>query len=280
MRNIKRHLVSTRFGQIHCRDTGAPGGGTAPTFVFMHINQQSSALYLELMSELAPAARAVAIDYPSCGMSDHIDFQPSIADYAECVIAVMDGLGIGRACAVGEATGAAVAIELGVAHPTRIDTVALLNCPFYRNRKQAHDVHAPLKADLRPSDTSGFPMTRTLDFMHEKDPSHAPLHPDQFWMDRINIAQIEAGRDRWQALDALNAYDIGDGMQRLKCPTLLLMGEHFHYTSMIDEYRRRLQGLVAAEIVAGARFCMGWEKAAHIGPRLLRFLEERQPAAA
>lgn len=276
MHAITRHLVPTRFGQIHCRDTGGQTG--LPAVVLMHINQQSSALYLELMAEIAPQARVVAIDYPSHGMSDHISFQPSIGDYAECVVAVMDGLGIDRALAAGEATGAAVAIELGVAHEARIHAVVLLNCPFYRDRNQAHAVHAPLKLDLRTADTSGFPMTRTLEFMLEKDPSHAPLHPDQFWMDRINTAQIEAGRDRWQALDALNAYDIGKGMERLARPTLLLMGEHFHYTPLIEEYRRRLRGLVAAEVIGDARFCMGWEKAGEIAPKLLALL--RQPAMA
>ena len=95
--------------------------------------------------------------------------------------------------------------------------------------------------------------------MREKDPSHAPLQPDQSWMDRINVAQIEAGRHRWQALDALNAYDIGASLERLDCETLLLMGEHFHYTPLLDEYRRRIRRLAAAEVVPQARFCMGWE---------------------
>ncbi|WP_426959500.1 alpha/beta fold hydrolase [Muricoccus radiodurans] len=270
-----RHLVPTRFGQIHLREAGR-----GPAIALMHINQQSSALYLELMAELAPAHRVVAIDYPSHGMSDPIAFQPSIGDYAEVVVAVMQALGISRFTALGEATGAAVAIELGVSHADRIEAVVLLNCPYYRDRKQAHDVHAPLKNDLRPADASGFPMTRTLDFMRERDPSHAPLNPDQSWMDRINRAQIEAGRNRWQALDALNAYDIGAGMERLQRDTLLLMGEHFHYTGLMDEYRRRLPRLVAGEVVKEARFCMGWEKASEVGARVRAFLADRGREAA
>jgi pimeloyl-ACP methyl ester carboxylesterase len=275
MQVVTRHLLPTRFGQIHCRTAGQ-----GPAIALMHINQQSSALHLELMAALAPDHRVVAVDYPSHGMSDHIAFQPSIGDYADCVAAVMEGLGIARFTALGEATGAAVAIELGVSHAARVEAVVLLNCPFYRDQKQAHDVHAPLKADLRPSDASGFPLTRTLEFMRDKDPGHAPLHPDQSWMDRINRAQIEAGRDRWQALDALNAYDIGANMQRLERDTLLLMGEHFHYTGLIEEYRRRLPRLVAAEVVPQARFCMGWEKAEHVGARVRGFLAQRTQGEA
>ena len=49
--------------------------------------------------------------------------------------------------------------------------------------------------------------------------------------------------------------------------------------ALIEEYRGRLRGLVDAEIIPEARFCMGWEKAGPIGQRLLRFLEQRQAAA-
>lgn len=272
---IVRHLVKTRFGQIHFRAAGASG----PAVVMAHINQQSSALYLELMQVLAPSARVVAIDYPSHGASDHITDQPSIADYAECAVAAADHLGIGEFTSLGEATGAAVAVELGAAHAGRVESVVLLNCPFYRDRNQAHQVHAPLKADLRPSDPSGFPLTRTIEFLLEKDPSHSPMRPSQSWMDRINVAQIEAGRERWQALDALNAYDIGTNLTKLSQPTLLLMGEHFHYTPIIDEYRKRIPHLIAAEVIPDARFCMGWEKADQVGARVLAFLKQQKQAA-
>ncbi len=273
MSSITRHLVQTRFGQVHCRETGG-GAGHGPALISMHINQQSSALHLELLAALAPGARAIAFDYPSHGMSDPIDFQPSIEDYAECALAVLDGLGIEKAAVLGEATGAAVAIELAATHAARVTQAVLVNCPFYKDQAQAHAVHAPLKNDLRPADASGFPLTRTLDFMRDRDPGHAPLHPDQSWMDRINQAQIAVGRRRWQALDALNAYDIGSGMKRISRPTLLLMGEHFHYTHLIDNYRALIPTLVAAEVIPGARFCMAWEKAAEIGPRVLRFMRD------
>lgn len=264
---VTRHLVNTRFGQVHCR---AVGKGSP--IVLSHINQQSSALMIELIQALAPHHRAIAIDYPSHGMSDPIENQPTIEDYADCVIDVMDGLGVETAAALGEATGAAVAVELGVAHNDRIDAAILVNCPFYRNRQQAHDVHAELKADLRPSDNSGFPLTRTLEFMRDVDPAHAPLHPDQSWMDRINRAQIEVGRNRWQALDALNAYDISGGFDRLMVPTLILMADHFHYIDILDDYLKQIPPPVSGKIIENARFGMTWEKPTEISAHVVAFL--------
>jgi pimeloyl-ACP methyl ester carboxylesterase len=264
---ITRRLVSTRFGQVHCREAG-----DGFPIVISHINQQSSAVMIELIQALAPQHRAIAIDYPSHGMSDPVLEQPSIEDYANCVIDVMDALYVKTAAALGEATGAAVAIELGVAHRDRINASVLVNCPYYRDRQQAHDVHAVLKGDLRPSDPSGFPLTRTLDFMLDVDPEHAPLHPDQSWMDRINRAQIEVGRNRWQALDALNAYDISGGFDRLTLPTLILMADHFHYTDILDDYLKQIPPPVSGTVIKNARFGMTWEKADEVAQHVMGFL--------
>ena len=48
---VERGLVRTPFGHIHYRFQG-----TGPAIVLFHINQQSSALYLELMVELSSKA--------------------------------------------------------------------------------------------------------------------------------------------------------------------------------------------------------------------------------
>ena len=89
---IDRGLAKTFAGHIHWRACGQ-----GPAVMISHINQQSSALMIELLQALAPDFRAVAIDYPSHGHSDHVTSQPSIEDYARCIIEVMDSLGIERA---------------------------------------------------------------------------------------------------------------------------------------------------------------------------------------
>lgn len=265
---IERGLIKTTTGYIHYRACGR-----GKPIMLLHINQQSSALYLELMAVLGTEMRAVAIDYPSHGMSDHVASQPTIADYAKCVVEVMDALGIAKTSVLGEAVGAVVSIELAAAIPARVEKTILINCPYYADRAAADRSHAPLKGGLRPSDASGFPITRTIEFLLENDPAHAPMRPSQSWMDRVNVAQLEVGRDRWQAIDALHDYDVAGNLSRIRSPTLLLIGEHFHYVQFRAEFASRINDL-RLSIIEGGRFCMTWERAEDIGRMTLDFVRE------
>ena len=264
---IERGLVRTSAGYIHYR---AAGSGQA--VVLFHINQQSSLLMIGLIEALAAHCRAIAMDYPGHGDSDHVTQQPSINDYARWATEVMDALGVRRAVAMGEAVGAGVAIAMATDFPDRVEKVVLMNCPFSPEQGRL-GVHAQeLQAGLRPADGSGFPLTRTLDFVLEKDARAAPLHPTQSWMDRSNQTQIEAGRDRWQAITALAAFDTGAALRRIGCPTLLLNGEHFYY----DKYRADVLKLVRdirAEVVLGGRFGISWEHPETIAAKTFAFLK-------
>ena len=262
-----RGLVRTRLGHIHFR-----AAGNGPAVMLFHINQQSSALMRELMTALAPRFRVVAMDYPSHGDSDPIDGQPSFADYADCAIAVMDHLGIAQAAAMGEAVGAGVSAAIANACPDRITRVVMINCPFSPERGRTAVHVRELQSGLRPEDESGFPLTRTLRFMLETDPGHAPMAPTQDWMDRINTAAMEVGRRRWQAVTALAQFDLDDALRRLAQPTLLILGEHFHYTPHAGQMTERLRDSRLV-VLPNGRFCMSWERAEEIAAHATRFLE-------
>ncbi|MBS0546706.1 MAG: alpha/beta fold hydrolase [Proteobacteria bacterium] len=260
---IERGLARTFAGHIHWR---ACGPETAPAIVISHINQQSSALMVELLQALAPDFRAVAIDYPSHGHSDPFDGQPTIETYAQCFIEVMDSLGIRRATALGEAVGAGVSYALGANWADRIDRVIAVNTPYFE--KGGSDVADIRK--VRPTDASGFPAPRSLAFMRANDPEHAPVHPSQSWMDRINTAQFEIGRNRWQAVQAYELFDLFGTMQRLACPVLMLYGETFVY----GRHRHMLHTKcphARIEIVPGGNFCMTWERATDIAAHARAF---------
>lgn len=263
---ISRGLVRTWAGHIHWRACGEAG----PAVLVAHINQQSSALMAELLQALGRDFRAVAIDYPSHGCSDHIDWQPSIEDYARCVVETMDGLGIATAHILGEAVGAATAIALAAGWPARVAKAVLVNTPHFSDADTATRDIADI-AKVRPADPTGFPLPRTLEFVLANDPEHAPMRPTQSWMDRVNTAQLEAGRDRWQAMGALSRFDPLAALEKVRCPALMLYGEHFVYARHRDLLRSRIPH-AELQIVPDGRFCMTWERAEEIAARATAFL--------
>ena len=91
-------------------------------------------------------------------------------------------------------------------------------------------------------------------------------------MDRMNRAQIEAGRDRWQALTALRRYALGTTLARLRCPVLRLTGEHFYFRHMEPEFRKRVKHL-QSEVLADTRFCACWKRANEIAARTIAFAQ-------
>lgn len=260
-----RGLVMTSAGWVHYRSLG-----NGPPVVLLHINAQSSALMTELMTELASwGMRAVAPDYPGCGSSDHISFQPSIADYARWTLELTDALGVDSFAVAGEATGAFIAAETAAQAPGRVTSLTLVNCPL-RRRGEAYPEQVVVTPRLRPADPTGFPVVRTLDFLLSADPVHSPMHPTQEWLDRLNTAQIEAGRDRWQVFNALTGHDVEDSLEQVRCPSLVLAGEHFYLASRVDDITAMLPGSHGA-LVRDARFCATWERAPQIAQTMASF---------
>ena len=264
MKTIQRALAPTSCGQVHYLESGA---GTA--VVMLHINQQSSMLYREMMEAFAPGFRCIAPDYPSYGYSDPFEKEPEIADFANSVIELMDHLGIGRFNIIGEAFSTAVGSELARSHPARVARMLFLNCPFSPTVDRSGNV-TPAQ---RPVDADGFPMTRTLQFVLDNDAIHAPMQPTQSWMDRINKSNILSGRNRRHALDAFFRYDFSSSLRAISCPVEVLMGEHFYYAKYAAALSECLRG-APVRIQAGARFCLGWERAAEVAAHAAGFFSE------
>ncbi len=265
---LRRGFVETECGQVHYRTAG-----TGPAIVLFHINQQSSLLYLELAWELAPNFTVFAMDYPSYGASDHVSETPGIAGYARCAADLLDQQGQSAAYVLGEAVGSAIATQFAVDYPERTLGLIMLNCPLMPSKEYAAAHIAGIRATQRPSDSSGFPLLRTVEEVLDNNPEHAPLQPNQSWMDRINISLALCGRDRWQASDALTKFDLRGALGHVSSPALLLTAEHSPFAAYREDVERTFPG-ITSEIIPNCRFGMGWERAAEIGARTAHFANE------
>lgn len=88
----------------------------------------SGAYWAPNLAALADRYRVIAYDHRGTGRSDRALRSPeSVERMAEDVLALMDGLGIGRAHFLGHAAGAAIGLALALAAPDRLSGLILVN---------------------------------------------------------------------------------------------------------------------------------------------------------
>lgn len=117
----RRAYADGPYGQIHFQQMGEG----AP-IVLLHQAPMTSGQFDNVYVPLAQRGlRAIGIDMPGFGLSDPTPFVPTIADYARCVVPVLDTLGIARAALLGHHTGALVATEAANLWPDRIDRLVV-----------------------------------------------------------------------------------------------------------------------------------------------------------
>lgn len=75
---------------------------------------------------LAANATVYAFDLPGHGQSTKAVRDGSVAALAEIVIAFMDAVGIDSAELIGHSLGGAIALQAGIAHPDRVEKLALI----------------------------------------------------------------------------------------------------------------------------------------------------------
>jgi len=124
---MRRQFCDTSMGQVHCVTMGEAGG---TPLLLMHQTPRSVDEFREVLPLLAASHRVIAVDTPGYGCSDPVAGQPTVGDYAQAMLEVLDALGVERVVAIGHHTGAVVAVELAAAAPDRIERV-VLSGPVY-----------------------------------------------------------------------------------------------------------------------------------------------------
>lgn len=74
---------------------------------------------------LGERCEVLAFDARGCGRSDNPDMQPTMADFADDAVALMDAFDWGRAHVIGYSFGGMVAQHLAIRHPSRVERLVL-----------------------------------------------------------------------------------------------------------------------------------------------------------
>lgn len=230
------------LGQVHFKVAGTEhGGGRAgsgqPPLVLCHQSPSSLRQFDSVYGPLAEAGyRSIGIDNPGFGYSDVPNAPPTIEDFADAVVAVLDELGIERAHILGQHTGSMVAMEATIRHPERFDKL-ILNTPTPFNaeeRRQWLDTLIPRQKAWAPRADG----THLLD-MWERRLRATPGWTDLAAMHRYVVQMLLAGDTLWYGHHASLVYDqlTRLNMIRHACLVLNNTGDFFELASRATQAR-------------------------------------------
>ncbi|MFI7703857.1 alpha/beta fold hydrolase [Nonomuraea sp. NPDC049480] len=143
---LRLGYADSRFGQLHYAEQGA-----GRPLLLLHQTPRSWDEFRELMPLLAPHRRVLAMDMVGFGASAKPPAPHTIELFAAGALALLDGLGIGRADVLGHHTGGAVAIELAATAPERVGLLVLSSTPWTGSRYRETHANGPGVDEAVPS---------------------------------------------------------------------------------------------------------------------------------
>ncbi len=243
--DIKRHFVRVDNREVHYRRAGS-----GPPLVLFHVSPQSSAF---VMSELLPLAEhytLIALDTPGYGESEPLlQTAPSMADYADAVLATLTALGIDRTPLFGSHTGANIAVELARRAPERVAGLVLdglsLSTPEVAQDRTHH--YAPQFVPTAGGEHLAWAWQHTRDQTlfwpwyepHKVNRLRAGIKSADYLHDVV-LAKMAAA-EYWLGYRAAFSHDSRDALRELTVPTYFVTPGGDAHTAV----ERSLDGLPA-----------------------------------
>jgi len=132
-KTVKRSFVDGLYGQVHLRISTPPSGGVQKKpLLLLHPTPYSSQFFLPFIDDIGKDRVVIAIDTPGYGDSDRPKDPPTMQEYAQNAIKVLDALNITDPIdAIGYHTGTLIAVEMSILEPNRIGKMILAGIPVY-----------------------------------------------------------------------------------------------------------------------------------------------------
>lgn len=144
--------AQTPMGEVHYRLVGS---GPGPVLLLLHQTPWSMIEFAEIQACLAErGVRSLAVDTPGYGMSDAPSGHPTIGQYADTLVPVLDHLGIRKVIVAGHHTGSAIAAAFAARHPERTLAVLMHGTPLYNAEERSQRLTAPQRSRTLTDDGS------------------------------------------------------------------------------------------------------------------------------
>ncbi|MDH3293431.1 MAG: alpha/beta hydrolase [Acidimicrobiia bacterium] len=200
-------FVATSLGRVHYLRAGS-----GSPLILLHSNGNSVHEWEDVFDDLASSFDVIAWDQPGQGDSDGLARHLDIDAYTDCLVEVMDGLGLERAAVAGTSIGGFFVISLGARHPSRVSHALVVETMFRDEAWWAANwdmVETNFGIPTQPREVVEARINTVTDA----------------FLGRWNIDRNKAGtRALMSTMWAIREYDIKAWAPKVTVPTLLLYG--------------------------------------------------------
>jgi pimeloyl-ACP methyl ester carboxylesterase len=194
--------------------------GEGPPLVFVHGAAEDGRLWRPQLAALADEFTVVAWDEPGAGRSSDVPADFGLADYANCLAALIEALALGPAHVAGLSWGGTVVQELYRRHPGLVATLVLVDTyAGWRGSLPEEEVRARLTGARRMLAAPAAEFDPTLPGLFAGDP------PAEFVPLLAQIAAAARPESLRTQLSVMAEADQRDLLPRIAVPTLLIWGE-------------------------------------------------------
>jgi pimeloyl-ACP methyl ester carboxylesterase len=217
--------------------------GEGPPLVFVHGAGEDGRVWQPQLADLADQFSVVAWDEPGAGRSSDLPADFGLADYADCLAALIETLELGTAHVAGLSWGGTVVLELYRRHPELVATLILT------------DTYAGWKGSLPEQEVRArvTGLRQMLEGPPEQfDPTLPGLFAGEPPLQFVPLLEQIAAEVRPESLETqllvMAHADQRDLLPRIAVPTLLLWGE-LDARSPLDVARQFEQAIPNTKLV-------------------------------
>jgi len=194
--------------------------GEGPPLVFVHGAAEDARIWQPQLAALADEFTVVAWDEPGAGRSSDMPADFGLADYANCLAALVDALDLGPAHVAGRSWGGTVALELYRRHPELVATLILIGTyAGWKGSLPEEEVQSRVEGVRQMLAAPAGELDPTLPGLFAADP------PGEFLPLLDGMAADVRAESMRTALSVMAEADQRDLLPRVAVPTLLIWGK-------------------------------------------------------